>query len=320
MSLSWKENKYTLNSSNKQLLIGIIVILFIFWFLYYLLPNLLILLLNTFLGNLLILLTILLISSKNLRFGIIIGIIALSLIRMSSMISSKEGFTWNEKDKNNFISLQQTKNPGIVFDTSIIEKQISNEELEYYFNNGKWPWSKKTEELYTEALNNNPIIRQYPKLSMENSKTIYNENAILQILGQQTKEGQFLINGVELELKDYGKSSFESDDGLGKFPYNSGQKIKRRPIIKCDMYNSNQLVKITPTGRDPVLGSETSITNLVNINNLEDLIPGFKFLKGKCNPCTNINGVPEYNCPFELKIKNNEGPISSVWEYLWFNK
>lgn len=317
MSSKWKNIELLLN---KEFLLGLFTILLIFWSLFYLIPGLLILIFNSFLGILLILLATIIISLQNLKLGLIFGFISLILMRMTSMIKNKEGFTWNEEDRMNFIAIQQTKNPGIVFDTAIIERQISNDELNYYFKNGKWPWSKKTEELYTEALNNNPFIRQYPKLSLENSKTIYNENAILQILGQQTKEGQFLINGVELELKDDNNSSFVSNDGWGDYPYNSGQKKKERPIIKCDMYDSNKLVKITPTGRDPVLGSETSITNLVDINNLEKLIPGFKFLKGKCNPCSNINNIPEYNCPFELKIKNNEGPISSVWEYLWFGK
>jgi hypothetical protein len=53
---------------------------------------------------------------------------------------------------------------------------------------------------------------------------------------------------------------------------------------------------------------------------LEKLIPGFKYLNGVCNPCLNINSTPNYNCPFELKIKDNEGPMSPIWKYLWFNK
>lgn len=324
MSLSWKKMKEILSTNeNKELIIGILSILIIIWILFYLLPGVLVLLFNTFLGNLIILLVTLLIALKNLKMAIIVGLISLMLIRMMRLVSlnskndAKEGFIWNEQKKRDYIAIQQTNNSGIVFDTSVMEKQITNEELDYYFKHGSWPWSKKTEDLYEDAINNNVYIRQYPKVSIERAKTIYNENAILQILAQQTKEGQFLINGVEIGLDNDDADIMNS--GL-LWAYDSGQIKKKRPIVKCSMDNKNVLQKITPTGRDPVLSSETSETSIINIENLEKIIPGFKFLKEKCNPCSNINAIPEYNCPFELKIKENEGPISPVWEYLWFGK
>lgn len=315
MSVSWRKYKELI--LDKDIIIGIFVILLIVWSLFYLIPGILVLLFNSFLGILLIILATIIIALKNYKIGIVFGIISLILVRMTSLAKNpKEGFTWKEEDRKNYITIQQTKNPGIVFDTSIMENQINNEELSYYFENGYWPWSKRTEELYTEAINNNPIIRQYSKDSIESTKTIYNEEAILQILGQQSKEGQFLINGVEIELE---KKS-DPNDGWGNYAYNSGQLKHKRPIIKCSMDNNNVLKQITPKGMDPVLGSEITETSNVDLNNLEKIIPGFKYLKGKCNPCSNISSIPEYNCPFELKIRDNEGPTSSIWEYLWFGK
>lgn len=314
MSKSWKNTELL----NKEFLMGLFTILLLFWSLFYLIPGLLILIFNSFLGILLILLATLIISLQNLKMGIIFGVISLILMRMTSMIiTKKEGFTWREEDRMNYIAIQQTKNPGIVFDTKIMENQITQKELDYYFNNGKWPWSKKTEELYADAVNNNPIIRQYSKDSIETTKSIYNESAILQILAQQSKEGQFLINGIEIELE----KKNDPNEGWGDYAYNSGQLKHERPVIKCSMDDKNNVLQqITPTGRDPVLGSETSKTSIVDINYLEKIIPGFKYLKGVCNPCSNINSLPQYNCPFELKIKDNEGPVSSIWKYLWFKK
>ena len=311
MSKSWKNIELLLN---KEFLLGIFILLLIFWSLFYLIPGVLILIFNSFLGILLILLATILISLQNLKIGITFGLICLILMRMTLMV--KEGFTWNEKDRSNYIAIQQTKNPGIVFDTQIMKNQISQPELDYYFKNGMWSWSNKTDELYSAAVNKNPIIRQFSKDSVETTKTIYNENAILQILAQQSKEGQFLINGVEIELE----KKDNSNDGWGDYAYNAGQLKHNRPLIKCTMDNNNVLHQITPTGREQIFGSETSKTSIVDINNLEKIIPGFKYLKGVCNPCSNIGANPEYNCPFELKIKDNEGPISGIMEYLWFKK
>jgi hypothetical protein len=69
----------------------------------------------------------------------------------------------------------------------------------------------------------------------------------------------------------------------------------------------------------PPIGSLNSptITEL-DYNDLENVIPGFKFLKQPCNPCIALNAKPNYTCPFSVKTKNNPtGTISQVWKYLW---
>ena len=69
----------------------------------------------------------------------------------------------------------------------------------------------------------------------------------------------------------------------------------------------------------PPLGSLNSPTiTQLDYNDLENKIPGFKFIKEPCNPCQALNVNPSYNCPFSLKTKNNTtGRISDVWKYLW---
>lgn len=310
-----------LNQDNKYILIGIITILVSLWTLFYLIPGALSALFNTFLGNLILLGISLLLCFKNPYYGVISLVIFIILIRMITISNgtTKEGFDWQKNQERDFVIKQQTMNPGIVFDMEILKNQINQEEMDYFNKNGYWPWSEKTKELYISAANKNPIIRQYPENQMIQLQTIYNETAILQILSQQTKEGQFLLNGVEIEVDN---NPMDLPSGWGIFPYTSGLMSKRRPVIKCNMTDSKnaKLEKITPTGTEGIFNSKTYENTDVDLSTLEELIPGFKFLKGTCNPCSNINKIPDYSCPFELNIKNTDYGVSDVWDYLWFQK
>ena len=239
------------------------------------------------------------------------------MITMSN--ERKEGFSWDKKEERDFIIKQQTMNPGIVFDTEILKTQINEYDMNYFNEHGYWPWSERTKEIYASAANRNPITRQYPNNQMTYLQSIYNEQAILRILSQQTKEGQFLLNGVEIEVEN---NPMSLPSGWGNFPHTSGLMRENRPIIKCNMKDSKNSVleKITPTGLEGIFDSKTYEKTDVDLNNLEELIPGFKFLNGKCNPCSNVNKIPDYSCPFELNIKGVETGVSDVWDYLWFNK
>lgn len=316
--------KNILNQDNKYILIGVLTILVSLWSLFYLIPGTLSALFNTFLGNLILLLISLLLCFRNIYYGIISLVIFIIIIRMITMSNGgvsnvREGFQWNKTEERDFIVKQQTMNPGIIFDTEILKNQITEEEMKYFNENGYWPWSERTKELYISAANRNPITRQYPENQIGELQSTYNEKAILQILSQQTKEGNFLINGVEIEVDN---NPMDLPSGWGDYPYNSGLMTKRRPVIKCNMTDSKnaKLEKITPTGTEGILNSKTYEKTDIDLNTLEELIPGFKFLKRVCNPCSNINKIPDYSCPFELNIKNTDYGVSDVWDYLWFQK
>ena len=65
----------------------------------------------------------------------------------------------------------------------------------------------------------------------------------------------------------------------------------------------------------------------VEASDLENIIPGFKFVSQPCNPCVALNSPPNYTCPFTLDLSNNNSQgqpnnlfsnnISKVWQYLW---
>jgi len=231
----------------------------------------------------------------------------------------KEGFVWDDQSTKKFLLIEHTINPDKVFDVNMIqENQASQEELNYFNKNGIWPWSQKTIDLYTESINKNPYIRTLANDSISYNRTIYNENAILRVLSYQTKEGQFLLNGV-LVSNPSGNKFEELPDGFGRFPYNSGllEQDKTQDIIRCNVKeNNSELERITYTGKGGIFGEQTSTVNSLNYNELENIIPGFTFLNEPCNPCGALNLSPDYSCPFQIKSKNDYS-ISNVWKYLW---
>ena len=101
MSKSWKNIELLLN---KEFLLGIFILLLIFWSLFYLIPGVLILIFNSFLGILLILLATILISLQNLKIGITFGLICLILMRMTLMVKEGHGkpYDGGTKEKFNF--------------------------------------------------------------------------------------------------------------------------------------------------------------------------------------------------------------------------
>lgn len=235
--------------------------------------------------------------------------------RFSHLLISKEGFTWNKKSEHDFLLIQNTINRNKVFDTKMIqESQASQEEVDYFNENGMWPWSDNVTNLYVEAVKKNPYIRTYSLDSVNYARTLYNQAAILRVLSMQTKEGQFLINGV-LVPNSSGNPYEKLPSGFGTFGYNSGLIGNREDdIIKCKS-NNNGLEKITYTGKG-LLNEQTKIVTDVDYNNLENLIPGFTFINSPCNPCGALKQTADYSCPFKLKVKETR-PISEVWQYLW---
>ena len=311
-----KNIKNLISEENKTKVIGLLTILVLLWLILYLIPDFFISLFNTILGNIILFITVLLVSLYNYKVGIALGILFLIIFRFSYLLRAKEGFTWNTNSEEVFLLIQNTLNPHKVFDTKMIqESQASQEEVDYFNKNGMWPWSENVINLYVDAVKNNPYIRTYSPDSVNYARKIYNQAAILRILSMQTKEGQFLINGVLVQ--DISGNQFETlPSGFGDFGYKSGLIGNRKDdIIKCNS-NYNGLEKITYTGKG-ILSEQTKKVTDVDYNDLEKLIPGFTFINSPCNPCGALKQTADYSCPFKLQVKNKPPFISEVWQYLW---
>jgi hypothetical protein len=319
MNISKKLNSL-INEENKTILIGLLTILIGIWLVMYLIPSFFVSLFNTILGNLILFIIVILVGVQDYKYGLGLGLIFIILIRFADLISvsKKEAFELSEKSTNDFLLIQNTINPKIVFDIEEIKKQANQEEMDYFLENGMWPWSEEVIQLYREAVERNQLIRTYSGDSVNYARKIYNQAAILRILSLETKEGKFLISGVQ--VNDGVANKLEDlPSGFGDFGYESGLIKHMKPVIKCkiDDNGNGSLEKTVYTGKDGIYGAQTSIESEVDYNNLESEIPGFKFVNGPCDPCKSINGSPEYSCPFRLDVEKVEPGISSVWQYLW---
>jgi hypothetical protein len=323
--ISEKVKQYS-SKNNEFIIIGLIFILVCIWMILYLIPNIFVTLFSTILGKTILILFVILVSFKNLYYGMIFLIIFVIIYRfltLSLYKTSKEGFTWNQSSTNQFLEIQKTINPLVVFDTLEIQKQASQEEVNYFIQHGHWPWSDNVKQLYTESLNNNPYVRTSPEDAINTISTIYNEKAILQMLSWQTKEGQFLLNGVSINDTNKKNPYEDLPNGWGDYAFNSKQIAKNNNVIKCGNTNNSKseqqlsLQEIEYRGNDGIVYNHVKKINPVDYNNLENLIPGFSFLKEPCNPCENLHNPPNYNCPFELNIRGTKKGVSSIWKYLW---
>jgi len=326
-----------LSEENKTKLIGLLTILIAFWLVLYFIPEILVSLFNTLLGNLILIITTLLVFMNNRIYGLSVGLLIILLIRFFQLsnVNSREGFGFNvdftinfddksganltNESKSNFINIQKTINPSKNFDMDVIGTQVTQEELDYFNQNGMWPWSQKVIELYQAAVRENPHIRTMPEEATNQARITYNEAAILRILSYQTKEGQFLLNGV-LVMDPSGNKMEDLPSGFGDFGYSSELLANRSDdLIKCNLNDDTNptLERITYTGKGGIFGEQTQKVAQIDYNNLENIIPGFTFSNSVCNPCKAMSAIPDYSCPFSLKVKNKSPFISKVWQYLW---
>lgn len=310
-----KFDKNLFNEKNKMKVIGILTILIALWLILYFIPEIFVSLFNTLLGNLILILSVIIVYMYNRIYSIGLGLILILLYRFSQL--SKENFT--NKSENDFLQIQNTINKNIIFDMDVINSQASQKELNYFNKNGMWPWSQKVIELYQEAVSRNPYVRTVPEEATNYARKIYNEAAILRILTYQTKEGQFLLNGI-LVKDPSGNKIEELPSGFGDFPYESGLLGNRvDDIIKCNMKNEKNptLERIRYDGKGGIFNEQKLKVSPVNYNNLEKIIPGFTFLNKPCNPCGAIASDPDYSCAYRLRVKDKSPFISNVWQYLW---
>ena len=322
-----KKIKDFANDENKTILIGLLTILIFIWVVMYLIPSFFVSLFDTFLGRIILVFIVILVGINNYRYGLMIALILIiftrfvDIVRQKASNNGKEGFELSQISQNDFLHIQHTINPKIVFDMEIIKKQASQTELDYFLKNGMWPWSQEVIDLYTEAVNKNPFIRTYSGDSVNYARKIYNQAAILQLMSIETKEGNFLISGVQINGGP--KNDLEDlPSGYGDFGYQSGLIKHMNPVIKCNVDNNGiaSLEKTVYTGKGGIFGEQTSKKNPVDYNNLESEIPGFKFLNRPCDPCKALNSTADYSCPYSLDVNGGSSGVSSVWNYLWGNR
>jgi len=203
-----------INDENKTRVIGLLTIFISCWMVFYFIPEMFVSLFHTLLGNLILILSILLMYMYNRAYAFFFGLICFLLLRFSQL--SREGFT--QQSITNFLNIQSTINKQSVFDMNEIATQASQEELDYFNEHGIWPWSDEVIQIYEDAVNQNPYVKTLPQLATYNARTKYNEQAILQAMDYQSKAGALL--NQDNNIYSYPKDKMPS--GFGTFGYTSG--------------------------------------------------------------------------------------------------
>ena len=210
--------------------------------------------------------------------------------------------SWSPKLQAEFANFENTHNPNFQFDMNIIQKQATPKEVEYLIKNNKWPWSDSVKAMYKDAIMRNSVISMDPGVAMDVAQTIYNETAVKQMLSWNTKEGAFLLTGVTVG-------------------HTKGLPDNINNIVRCGLSDSNGnggavMEKITNVGYDGINGSMIQNISQVSNADIPGLVPGFKFLKGECNPCVALDDPANYSCPFSLNVGDG-GEVSTIWQDLW---
>jgi hypothetical protein len=131
-----KNLKGLITEENKTILIGLLTILIGVWLIMYLIPSFFVSLFNTLLGNLILFVIAILVGFANTNYGLGLGLLFIILIRFTDLISKKEAFELSQSSTDDFLRIQHTINPKIVFDIEEIKKQASQEELDYFLKKG----------------------------------------------------------------------------------------------------------------------------------------------------------------------------------------
>jgi hypothetical protein len=290
---------------NNNIFVAIVAVLALFSVVLYAFPAAFVFLFNDILGNLLLLLGVIGVGYFDFRWGVGLAAIFVILYQAFSLSKShgREGFTeWSSQLQADFINFENTHNPNFQFDMNIIQKQASPEEVEYLIKNNKWPWSDSVKAMYKDAIMRNSVISMDPGVAMDVAQTIYNETAVKQMLSWNTKEGAFLLTGVTVG-------------------HTEGLPDNINNIVRCGLSDSNGnggavMEKITNVGYNGINGSMIQNISQVSNADIPGLVPGFKFLKGECNPCVALDDPANYSCPFSLNVGDG-GEVSTIWQDLW---
>ena len=304
--------------------IGLLTILIGLWTILYVIPSVFIMLFHTFLGNLILLLTTIFVGTfVNVRWGFIafICLVVLYQIFHYNLSEGFQGFQgpnqgskgsgsgennlkWSQSTRDLFIQFNKVSFPTTQFNMNIIENQASESDVTTLMTTGYWPWSQKTQDLYKDNIAHNEIIKIDPGISLDNAMKLYNENAIKQLLAWDTKEGSFLLYGVNAGTS-VGEPSF-----LPK-------SLKKHDSIKC-AHDGSGMEKTSYLGSNLFNGFFNFKKEKISNENVPDAIHGFSFVNGSaCNPCGPLNESPDYSCPFKINTATTESVISEIWADLW---
>ena len=217
---------------------------------------------------------------------------------------------WDQSTIDAYLKLQNKLNPDVIFDMDIIQQQVSEEDAKEFVENRKWAWSDRTKEIYADVMSRNNFLKRSPTKSMMGDQTIYNEDAMLRILGLNEDEGKFLMFGRRTRnegvISDYnGRGTYGISSGLVHPDIYSAS-------IKC---NKGRLQRQHFTGYNKGLSGHAMFeTTDIDPKDLPELYKGFQYINEPCNPCVGLEFPYNNTCAFSIKPDKK---VSPAWEKIW---
>jgi hypothetical protein len=190
---------------------------------------------------------------------------------------------FNEKNKGK-VSTQEFDAKGI----TQLEKIVSEEEAKEYIKNGRWPLNDYIKDNFNLFIKNNKNIKEEDKeKTIEFYYEVWLNQPSSQLLFFPMLGG--LIHNITKE---------EDIVGQFKFLYGSNIKLDNDATFQCGSIFNDGNYRMAPLINNNEVKEE-------NYSSLEKTIPGFKFLKKPCNPCTG-------RCPFSY-----EGVLAAPFAHYW---
>jgi len=215
---------------------------------------------------------------------------------------------WSPDLIRRFNVYQLTVNDNVnQFNLDQLQKQATPEEAEEYLKTGLWYWPDDLKQLYIEKVWSNPIIKIDPHYALNYAMSVYNQNAVRELLAWNTKEGQFLLYGGDL--------GYTKDDMPQIHPNQN-----KHNTIKCSTSTNSfngygsRMEKKVYNGMNLWNGYMNTKTTVVKPEDIPKEMPGFSFVKKPCNPCLAVDG--DFSCPFRLNVEGDKS-ISKPWKQLW---
>ena len=169
--------------------------------------------------------------------------------------------------------------------------------------NGYWPWSQETKDQYIEILDKNTIVRNFAPKSVDTDQKIYPEKTIQDILAFNTPEGKFVLqDAISNENQNKERAL---NKGIGVFGFTSGLlNPSSNKIVGCRKLETDQMDQ--PYLITPGKGTYSQVlpkARKLDYAEIPELIDGFEFTNGPCNPCSMLNLPPDYSCKFKIDKK-----------------
>jgi len=253
----------------------------------------------------------------------IVNVVALIILIICLLVMFKKGFIckegykgwgykgWSKDTMNSFDNYKSTSLPNVQFNMDVLQKQTDDSDVQYLIDYGHWKWTDETKQIYRNAMSASSSTKGDPGIVLIDTQKTYNENAVKQALAWDANEGRFLIYGANgPSVKALTKE---------KVSWDTGSSTDNSAIYKCADDCSGEPRIQYFDGADAV-----GIT--VPLEELPNQIPGFRFLRGVCNPCEALKEDAQYNCPFSIQTGSETGVdgtsvsstgVSEVWSNLW---